>query len=53
MVKVPASLHVPSGAEGEQKIKWTDNVADGDIMNVYVQGDAAPAGRFKFVYRVK
>ena len=24
-----------------------------DIMNVYIHGDAAPAGRFKFVYRVK
>ena len=52
-LKIPASLLGLSGTEGELQFKWTDNVADGDIMNVYVQGDAAPAGRFKFVYRVK
>ena len=25
----------------------------GDIMQVYIRGDAAPAGRFRYVYRVK
>ena len=34
--------------------KVTDNVAlDGDILNLYTSGDAAPAGRFKYCYAVK
>lgn len=53
VLKIPASLLGLSGTEGELQFKWTDNVADGDIMNVYIHGDAAPAGRFKFVYRVR
>lgn len=28
--------------------KWTDNVDDTDIMNVYTDGDSAPGGRFAF-----
>ncbi len=31
--------------------KWSDNMQnDGDIMDFYVNGDAAPGGRFKYQY---
>jgi len=31
--------------------KWADNnIADGDIMEVYTDGDAAPGGRFMYCY---
>ena len=34
--------------------KWTDNTCiDGDIMDVYIHGDAAPGGRFKYQYIMK
>jgi len=33
------------------EFKWSDNsITDGDIMDFYVNGDAAPGGRFNFVY---
>ncbi len=33
------------------EFKWSDNsIADGNIMDFYVNGDAAPGGRFNFVY---
>ena len=35
------------------EFKWSDNAQqDGDIMAFYVDGDAAPGGRFNYVYRV-
>ena len=33
------------------EFKWIDN-ADGDILNWYSDGDAAPLGRFNYVYTV-
>jgi len=31
--------------------KWSDNsISDGNIMDFYVNGDAAPGGRFNFAY---
>ena len=34
--------------------KWTDNTCiGGDIMDVYIHGDAAPGGRFKYQYIMK
>lgn len=33
------------------EFKWVDNVGlDGDVMNFYVHGDAAPDGRFNYMY---
>jgi len=33
------------------EFKWSDNsITDGNIMDFYVNGDAAPGGRFNFVY---
>ena len=34
--------------------KWADNnIHDGDIMDVYNDGDTAPGGRFMFFYHGK
>ena len=30
--------------------KWTDNADDSDVMNLYVDGDSAPGGRFAFCF---
>ncbi len=33
------------------EFKWSDNsITDGNIMDFYINGDAAPGGRFNFVY---
>ena len=33
------------------EFKWSDNMQDeGNIMDFYVNGDAAPGGRFNYVY---
>ena len=33
------------------EFKWADNVPDsGDVMDFYVEGDAAPDGRFNYLY---
>jgi hypothetical protein len=32
--------------------KWADNLQhEGDVMDFYQSGDAAPSGRFNYVYR--
>jgi hypothetical protein len=34
------------------EFKWSDNMQhEGDIMDFYLHGDAAPAGRFNFIYK--
>ena len=36
------------------EFKWSDNMQqEGNIMDFYVNGDAAPGGRFNFVYRTE
>ncbi len=30
--------------------KWTDNTDDSDVMNLYLDGDCAPGGRFAFAF---
>jgi hypothetical protein len=42
------------GAEFAFEFKWSDNLqAAGNIMDFYVNGDAAPGGRFNFVYQTR
>ncbi len=53
VMKIPCSALGLADTESELQFKWTDNVEFGDIMQVYIRGDAAPAGRFRYVYRVK
>lgn len=42
------------GIESEDFIlnfKWSDNMqTDGDVMDFYVHGDAAPGGRYKYQF---
>ena len=42
------------GLSGEGKpvfeFKWIDSIALDDVMNFYRDGDAAPFGRFNFIY---
>lgn len=40
------------GIEGEFEVcfKWMDNTRPGDMMDVYVSGDSAPLGRYKYSY---
>ncbi len=51
MYKLPRALF------GEEPLdfafKWVDNVGTADIMDFYCDGDAAPMGRFNYVYREK
>lgn len=36
------------------QFKWSDNMQqDGDIMDFYLNGDAAPLGRFNYVYKTR
>ena len=47
-VKVPKAL---IGYNTELEFKWTDNIdAKGDIMLFYTEGNAAPVGRFNYLY---
>ena len=49
-------LEIPREALGltEEKVKfnfkWTDNIDDNDVMNLYIDGDCAPGGRFAFSF---
>ena len=49
-------LKIPREALGltEERVKfnfkWTDNTDDNDVMNLYVDGDCAPGGRFAFAF---
>lgn len=53
MITVPrAYLNTPKTLDFE--FKWSDNMQnDEDPLDWYVNGDAAPGGRFNFVYTVK
>ena len=49
-IRIPRSLLKLDGALNFE-FKWSDNMQEeGNIMDFYVNGDAAPGGRFNFVY---
>lgn len=49
---VPKALLKIEGDDFTINFKWSDNMqTDGDIMDLYLHGDAAPGGRFKYQYR--
>ncbi len=54
-LKVARSILGLSGKEGlDFEFKWSDNMQeDGNIMDFYVNGDAAPGERFNYVYQTK
>ncbi|MDR2955568.1 MAG: hypothetical protein LBV43_10835 [Prevotella sp.] len=35
------------------EFKWADNMQENDITDFYLNGDAAPLGRFNYIYKVK
>ncbi len=46
-----ADLGLPQGKPIHLQFKWADNIQhDGDIMEFTVSGDAAPNGRFNYLY---
>jgi hypothetical protein len=50
-IKVPRKVLDILGKELNFEFKWSDNsVNKGDIMDFYVNGDAAPDGRFNYIY---
>jgi hypothetical protein len=50
-------LRIPRAALGmngklDFEFKWVDNMQDeGNVMDFYVSGDAAPGGRFNYVFQ--
>jgi len=51
-VKVPRKALKVETPKFELRFKWCDNnLADGDILSLYTDGDAMPGGRFTFLYR--
>lgn len=49
-IAIPKSLLKVSGTP-DFEFKWSDNMQKpGDVMDFYVSGDAAPGGRFNYVY---
>ncbi len=45
-------LGLERGADFEMEFKWVDNSQhDGDISDFWVSGDAAPSGRYNYLYR--
>ncbi len=49
-LEIPRSELGLSEEDVKFNFKWTDNVDDSDVMNLYVDGDCAPGGRFAFSF---
>lgn len=50
MLSVPRSvLGLPDGCF-RLDFKWSDNISSGDIMDFYIDGDAAPRGRMRYIF---
>jgi hypothetical protein len=51
MIRIPRQVFGLQGSQLDFEFKWSDNMQDeGNIMDFYVNGDAAPGGRFNYVY---
>ena len=51
MLAVPRSLlGIASGAPVDLQFKWVDHCEAGNVMSFYTKGDAAPYGRFTYIY---
>lgn len=51
MLQIPREVLNLQGQKLHFEFKWSDNMQDeGNIMDFYVNGDAAPGGRFNYVY---
>jgi hypothetical protein len=50
-VSVPKRVLGVQGDEFAIEFKWIDNTqSPGDVLDAYVNGDAAPGGRFRYRY---
>lgn len=50
-LKIPKTLLVHEKVVNSIEFKWSDNMQDdGNIMDFYINGDAAPSGRFNYIY---
>ncbi|NIJ51490.1 hypothetical protein [Dyadobacter arcticus] len=50
-LKIPKSVLIISG-EPDFEFKWSDNMQEqGNIMDFWINGDVAPAGRFNYHYK--
>ena len=51
MLAVPKTmLGISADALVDLQFKWADNCGGGDVMTFYTKGDAAPYGRFTYIY---
>lgn len=51
VIKIKRSLLGVNGVPVDMEFKWSDNMQkEGDVMDFYVNGDAAPGGRFNYIY---
>ena len=50
-LKIPRSILSVNNKKLNFEFKWADNLqTPGDIMDFYLSGDVAPAGRYNFIY---
>ena len=52
-VTIPRSVLQGISADPDIEFKWSDNMQQADPMDWYVNGDAAPGGRFNYIYKTK
>ena len=50
MLTVPLSLFSKLAGSPRFEFKWTDNMQEEDPLDWYINGDAAPGGRFNYQY---
>ena len=51
VISVPRSLIERDGGRLDFEFKWSDNMQEHDVMDFYRNGDAAPLGRFNYLYK--
>ena len=49
-ISIPRAALGLVGETVKFNFKWADNIGGTDVMNFYLNGDAAPGGRFTFVF---
>ncbi|MBK5196013.1 MAG: hypothetical protein JJE08_08315, partial [Proteiniphilum sp.] len=53
-IKIPRSVLTLENKKLNFEFKWADNIQEaGEIMDFYLSGDVAPAGRFNYIYMEK
>ena len=50
MLTIPLSLFSKLPGPLRFEFKWTDNMQEEDPLDWYINGDAAPGGRFNYQY---